>query len=228
MKIKKVLSNRDDISRFVIHLTRDTKNGMSAKDNLLSILEDKEIKAFNHHCLFSPALNQTDDKVQNKFNTVCFTETPLDKISHLFNIDGRKVDLKPYGLVFEKEEFINKGGNPCIYTNGKGNKSLESYLWFLFNNSKANEFKDEFYKLGSIVNTMKENHDFSWEREWRISENFEVDQINIFAIISDDKDIDLPVRYTGIPIINPEWNFEDIVFNLSWQLRNDTDWHPLV
>ena len=39
------------------------------------------------------------------FSAVCFTETPLNEIYSLLEISRRRVNLKPYGLVFLKEKL---------------------------------------------------------------------------------------------------------------------------
>ncbi|WP_425802377.1 hypothetical protein ACHOLT_15345 [Desulfitobacterium sp. Sab5] len=218
MDIKEVLSIRDDISKFLVHLTRDTDDGMSAKENLQSILEDGYVYAYNHHCLFSPALDKVDENFQKKFRTVCFTETPLDKICHLLEIDGRRIELKPYGLVFLKSKVIEKGGNPCFYTNGDHKGSIEEYLWKLFHVSKSGNFTDGFNQFGRLVNTFKEKHDFSWEREWRVFNKFAIKPENVFAIIAPDTELKVPKQYGSIPIINPYWDYEEIVYQLSIQL----------
>lgn len=226
MNIEQVLSKRGDISKYLIHLTRDTRDGNSAKENLLSILQNEIINARNHHCLFTPVLEKENLDIQKKFYTTCFTETPLDKISYLIDIEGRKKNLSSFGVVFLKERIIKHGGNPCFYTNGKFNKETEKYLWKLFYMSKNNNFEDNFYKLGALTNTFKDNHDFSWEREWRIYGDFEVDYTNIFAIISEDEDIELPESYSSTPIINPQWNIEEILYHLTWKYRIATGWVP--
>lgn len=45
---------REDISRFLVHLTRDYE--YDAEDHLLEILKGKTIEARNAHCLFSPLI----------------------------------------------------------------------------------------------------------------------------------------------------------------------------
>jgi hypothetical protein len=62
----KLYGEREDLSRFLVHLTRDY-DGVAAEDNLLSILSEKQIRARNAHCLvmhkirqlkFSPVLSE--------------------------------------------------------------------------------------------------------------------------------------------------------------------------
>jgi hypothetical protein len=222
MNIKDVLAKRDDISKFLVHLTRDTSDGWSAAKNLQTILKEGKLTAFNHHCLFSPALEELDESLQEIFETVCFTETPLDKICHMLGIDGRQVELKPYGLVFLKSTIIENGGNPCFYTNGDFNSSLEKYLWQLFRQSVKRNFHNGFNQVGGLINTFKEKHDFSWEREWRVFKQLEFEPIDIFAIIAPDTEFEVPKNYENIPVINPYWDYEEIVYQLSIQLWNKT------
>ncbi len=107
-----------------------------------------------------------------------------------------------------------------IHTNGDYNKPLEKYLWSLYRASEENGFEDAFYRIGALINTFKKRHNFSWEREWRIIGELEVEPANIFAIISENPEIELPDEYQGIPIINPLWSYEEIVYQLSLQLWN--------
>ena len=75
---------REDLSRFLIHLTRDLKYS-SARDNLIGILKDKKIEARNAHCLVMHKLEQKGFSIvlRRKFRTVCFTEAPLSQVSQL-------------------------------------------------------------------------------------------------------------------------------------------------
>ncbi len=74
----KIPNNRDDLSRYLVHLTRDY-DGELAQQNLVNILKEKIIEARNSHCLVMHKLEQLEFSklLKNKFRTVCFTETPL-------------------------------------------------------------------------------------------------------------------------------------------------------
>ena len=101
---------RDDLSRFLVHLTRNYGDS-TAKDNLISILRQKRIEARNAHCLFGPKISKIGFSrvLKKQFNTVCFTETPLNQLRHLTQeIPGRKIELCPYGLVFWKEHMLEE------------------------------------------------------------------------------------------------------------------------
>ena len=50
---------RDDLSKFLIHLTRDYSDSL-ANENLVNILKQNKIEAKNAYCLFIYKLNQMD------------------------------------------------------------------------------------------------------------------------------------------------------------------------
>src|SRR6266511_2769840 len=120
---------REDLSRVLVHLTRDYE-GIPAKKNLLSILRLRSIHARNPHCLFKHDIPRLafSPVLAKEFNTVCFTETPLTQIGRLVGtIPGRQIALKGYGLVFAKDTLIQRGASPAIYLNARGTQ-LRRYL----------------------------------------------------------------------------------------------------
>lgn len=133
---------RDDISKFLVHLTKDNKKDkINAIDNLINILDEKKIKAKNPHCLFNPIFDNLgfSKELKKQFNTVCFTEAPLDQIHKLTrNILKRQVNLQPYGLVFWKNKLLELGANPAIYINAKGTD---------MNNFLLNSFRKQFKNI---------------------------------------------------------------------------------
>ncbi len=235
--------NRSDFSRFLVHLTRNS-NGCSAKSNLINIIKDKTIEARNHHCLFSPKLKNMDvsDRLIKSFKTVCFTETPLDQLEKLTSDEfKRQKRLKPYGLVFWRHAMLKHGANPAIYLNGKGT-GLREYLLQEFDNhfdgvktvTKLKRHNDNYQDIlhyYSLVNVMNESHDFSWEREWRYSGDFQFKFHELVAIIAEDPEgfledcrNELGLRKSKvlnrIPIIAPHWSYEEVVEEMAikiWQ-----------
>lgn len=229
---------RPDISRFLVHLTRKSR-GNEAEDNLLSILKNKTIEARNHHCLFSPKLNKMKltPKLKNSFKTVCFTEAPLDQIDKLATEDfPRRIRLKSYGLVFWRDNMIESGANPAIYLNDDGT-SLRDYLLSEFDRQfkgitalRRLKEKEEYYReivhYYSLVNIMREKHDFSWEREWRHSGSFKFKYSDVVAIVAKDPEnflnrceSELPAanaKYIRrLPIISASWTYEDVVEEMA-------------
>lgn len=144
---------RDDLSKFLVHLTRDYE-GKTAADNLLSILRKKKIKARNPHCLFKHELDRLEftNMLKRQFNTVCLTETPLTQIRRLISkTPGRQIQLKGYGVVFYKAALLEKGASPAIYVNAKGT-SLRDYL--------LNRFRCDFDDINSLKEFKKEQEEF--------------------------------------------------------------------
>ena len=235
---------RDDISKYVVHLTR-RYDGESAFDNLLSILQGKVIYARNAHCLFKHYLSQRgfSDLLRRRFNTVCFSETPLTQIKRLIApVARRQITLRPYGLVFYKATLLERGGSPAVYINAKGTQ-LRDYLLQQFRQHfdgirTLKRFKrdqrvyhEQIIQYYSLINIISGNYDFTWEREWRFNGPFQFKYIDLVAIIAED-----PEKFTRecqaacsrrkfdyirrIPIISPDWRYEDIVETMSVQLWN--------
>jgi hypothetical protein len=103
-------------------LTRDY-DGSSAEINLINILRTKTIEARNAHCLVMHKLGKMGftSLLTKKFSTVCFTETPLTQIKKIATrIPGRRIQLKPFGLIFWKDPLFESGASPAIYINAKG------------------------------------------------------------------------------------------------------------
>ena len=90
---------REDISRFVVHLTRDDtetfgNGGATARENFESIIRHGCILAYRAHCLFNPKLSELPEQTQHKFKVACFTEVPLNQIHLLVrDIPGRQCNL---------------------------------------------------------------------------------------------------------------------------------------
>ena len=236
-------SDRDDISKFVVHLCRNCR-GSTARQNLISILSAHLIEARSAHCLFSrlfPEL-QFSPKLQSAFKTVCFTEAPLNQISPLCRrIPGRRIELQPYGLVFYREHIVDSGGSPSIYINSDGTdlrdylieqfrehfKGIKSLRKFKQNQRARHEQIIQYY---SFINKMGAGYDFSWEREWRFTGNFDFEYQDLVAIIAKSPltmktQISKQIKGSRsaslrkIPIISPDWGYERIVDELSRQLR---------
>lgn len=232
---------REDISKFLIHLTRNS-GGNSARDNLISILKEKEIEARNFHCLFSPKLKKLHftELLKSKFKTVCFTETPLTQIKNLTKlIANRRIHLKPYGLVFWKSNLIKYGATPAIYVNSHGSKVREFLLkqfdiafedarsWKALKTIDENHL--ELVQYFSSINVISDRHNFLWEREWRHYGSFKFSYREIVAIIAEDTEEFLKLcdeklsanvarTIRKIPIIHPDWSYEEVIESLSIQI----------
>lgn len=236
--------DRDDVSSFVVHLTRRYGTD-SALQSLVSILDDRTIEARNPHCLFSPLFSQLGFSalLKSKFKTVCFTETPLNQITPLCRkIPGRQIELEPYGLVFYRDYLLERGGGPAFYINSDGTE-IRDYLIEQFrehfNGIKSlKKFKrhqrrrhEQIIQYYSFINKMGHRYDFSWEREWRfvgdLSFKYE-DVVAIIARLPSRLKTEIKKRIKGprarsvrkLPIISPDWGYERIVDELSRQVWN--------
>jgi hypothetical protein len=233
----KLPNNRDDLSRFLVHLTRDY-DGESAEANLINIIKKKTIEARNAHCLVMHRIRNFTPVLKKKFKTVCFTEAPLTQLNRVVNeIKGRKIILQPFGLIFWKENLFELGASPAIYINAKGT-SISQFLLnefdSIFKNVKTfKKFKEQEKKhytnivqYYSLINVVNDKHDFMWEREWRHHGDFKFKYNDIVAIVAKDPDIfenwleknltDRQYKFIKrLPIINPEWTYEELVEELA-------------
>ena len=237
--------SRDDYSRFLVHLTRDY-DGSTACANLISILNDKAIHARNPHCLFQGKMKQYDfsDGLKRRFYSVCFSEVPLHQIRYISgNIAGRRIKLRPYGLVFWKDELLDKGANPAVYINAKGT-DLKRYLLRRFDDDFSNiktvgslkkdtDYYAEIIQYYCLINIISERHDFAWEREWRYQGDFEFSFTDIAAVVAQNPKDFLKVakktlshddmeKLRRTAIIDPRWSYEQVIEGLSvdlWRLR---------
>jgi hypothetical protein len=245
MGIPLPVQKRDDLSRFLIHLTRDLKDS-SAKDNLIGILKDKKIEARNAHCLVMHKLEQMrfTKLLRWQFNSVCFTEAPLSQVSQLTRlIPKRSIELRPYGVVFWKDHLMDCGANPAIYLNAQGN-SLSRYLIKQFEEifkdvqslKSLKAAEERHYKsiiqLYALLNVFNRERNFMWEREWRHMGDLSFKYSDLVAIIAKNPQSFLeecedrlsPIVYgkyiKRIPIIDPSWHLEEVVEALAIQMWN--------
>lgn len=231
----KIEREREDISRFLVHLNRDY-GGSSAKNNLINILQDRTIYARNAHCLVMHKIKRMgfSDLLKKKFNTVCFTETPLTQIKQLISdIEGRRIRLKPYGIIFWKDDLFERGSSPAVYINAKGT-SIDKFLLdefdIIFKNVKTlKKFKrveaehyENIVHYYSLINVVKDEHDFMWEREWRHHGDFKFRYRDIVAIIANNPETfekqcerSLNSRSYGyikrLPIITIDRTYEELI-----------------
>ncbi|HCJ4447964.1 TPA: hypothetical protein NR419_002751 [Listeria innocua] len=129
------LTDRTDISKFLTHLTKNTKNS-TAKENLISILNDKKINASSYCCMFNKGISQLTKEYQQYFSVTYFTETPLDRLKVIVKtLEHNNRRFEPYGLIFMKDTECLESGlgiNPVIYVKEK-NKILTKSFWDQFN-----------------------------------------------------------------------------------------------
>jgi hypothetical protein len=177
--IDDILLFREDISPFLVHLTRGSED-KSAKQNLESIIRTRQLSAGTAEISDARfGIKTAGMKVTEKqryFSAVCLTETPINEIHCLLEIRGRRVDLQPYGLVFLKGQLQNLGVAPVVYINnetGDGDVIIPAMASLIETQPKAAE---QLLPLISVfgkkitppgATRKQERVDFRWEREWR-------------------------------------------------------------
>lgn len=222
----KAISGRNDLSKFMIHLTRDDtkdfENGQSAFDNFCQIVDERKIRAFQPHCIHQ---DEIPDSMLEDFAVCCFTEVPLTEL-HLLTryIRGRRVQLSDYGFVFSREFLLSRGAQPAIYINSYGGKSeVRDAADEMFNIVKGQKFKQgKLRRLLPYINAMHEKYDFTWEREWRIRGNLDFRAQDVVCVVlPEDGEDELMRKFlkSGVPVISPSWPIEEIVSQFSKQAR---------
>jgi hypothetical protein len=178
--INDILLFRGDISPFLVHLTKRT-DGSTATQVLESIIHDRRVKPGTAPVSdirfggFTNSMLAAD--VIDFFSATCFTETPLDEIHCLLEVQYRNINLEPYGLVFLKEELANKWVSPVLYLNNEaGDKNQVVQDLFELSQSSpltARKLLPLFAVFGQKIHPPGANVapvgriDFRWEREWR-------------------------------------------------------------
>lgn len=219
--LEEFLESKTDYSSYLVHLTKDDFDYageflISAKDVLDTILSETTLKAFNHFCLFSPNLEESQDvSLEDEFKVICFTETPIDQIDvFLTEVSGRNFKPKPYGLVFKKEYIRQQGGNPVFYTT----KEIASPLWSLYwplCEEEQEQSSGEACKLLALVTVCEKGNDWHWEREWRIIGDLEFDLSDIYCGLCPAEDIDhFENLYEPVIFISPYWGINKILDKL--------------
>lgn len=209
----KAVEGRNDLSRFVIHLTRDdTKDtdtfvrGQSAADNFDGIVDDRKILALRPHCLHA---NRIPKEHREQFLVCCFTEVPLSEL-HLLTryIRGRRIKLSEYGLVFSREFLISQGAQPALYINSYGgDSSLREAADKLWDIAEGHDFRrGKLLRLLPYLNAMHERYDFTWEREWRVLGDLEFKPRDIVCVIlpeNNEEERKSKFLKRGVPVISP-------------------------
>jgi hypothetical protein len=205
-EIEDILHFRTDISPFLVHLTRDL-GALTAPAALYSIIDDGCLKCslnpisdvrFGIH--FSEVNDLTADGF---FSAICFTETPLNEIHSLLEIENRQIDLAPYGLVFLKENLANKGVSPVLYIN---NKNGDKDPVFVALGSLTSSHRDEALELLPLFAVYGKKikgvgagrhspgkNEFIWEREWRypfVKGDLEFSEEDVFIGLCPHEQID--------------------------------------
>lgn len=152
--------NRPDSSDFVVHFTKKN-NDKTALENLISILETKEIRANK-----MPWTNKS---------AVCFTECPWSSIL------AHATKYSPFGIGFSKRFLFSQNGAPVFYVRADQFRKQD---W----NKDLYTFVTPYWPSYAARNTNKykkfKQCDYSHEREWRVPHdvNFQYDKISFIVL----------------------------------------------
>jgi hypothetical protein len=219
------LRNRHDISRFMVHMTRDNRfdfgdKGKSARASFISIWNDLKIRARRAHCLHREKLKKQPIEFRRKFSTACFTETPLTEIRNLLGIPYRQTKLEPYGFVFTKECLIRKGAQHVQYVNRYAGDDQTRSFDRVFWTAVESDCNDPSWRLLPFISAMDEGYDFAWEREWRVREAVHFKRRDLVCVILPEGDkLTGTMNRSGVAVISPEWTHEETIEKMARQLR---------
>jgi hypothetical protein len=178
--IRDILHRRTDLSTFVVHLTRRL-GGVSALDAHASIARTGTLEA---RMALGWAKEQDDpgDLTKQSQRVVCFTETPLEHINLIVGpIQGRAIELEPYGVALTKLTARKLGANPVWYvdmTEGRDwviANTLDQLRDWAVRDALDNGRNFHDYPLARLFPfieqmgtwTGRNPKEFWWEREWR-------------------------------------------------------------
>jgi hypothetical protein len=194
VKIREVLSRRNDLSTFVVHLTRDIVETDSegqpvwipAEQSLRWIIEGRALRAVTPMG-WAKALDDTGDPAKQSQRVICFSEAPLE---HTYSLvaeiedRARDIELRPYGLALPKLVARRLGVNPVWYVDMTGGTG--SHDWDIVHAldrlrdglvaddiaGRSDFHSHDLAQLFPFVEAMgswpgRNPKEFWWEREWR-------------------------------------------------------------
>ena len=202
------LDDRNDLSRFVVHLTRDDRddydNGLTARKNFDGIAEERTILALHPHCLHK---EQIPKKHWPGLSVCYFTDVPLCEL-HLLtrHIPGRRYQYSEYGFVFSGDFLISKGAQPAIYVNSyDGNMAVKEAADRICELAAEEGFRQgKLSRLLPYLNAMHEGYDFASEREWRVAGHLKFAPKGVVCVIlPEDDEEELKEEYLqrGVPVV---------------------------
>ena len=225
----RAVEGRGDLSRFVIHLTRDDRadgdehvRGQSAQANFRGIIDGRQVMALRPHCLHGDRIPAAH---RERFSVCCFTEVPLSELHRLTRrIEGRGIQFSDYGIVFSREFLTEKGAQPAIYINSyDGNTWLREAADEIYDVAAASGFEDgACWRLLPYLNGMHEGYDFAWEREWRVAGNLEFQAEDVVCVVlpeTGEEELTRAFLKRGVPVVSPGWSADRIVAEFSRQAR---------
>lgn len=219
-----ITESRGDISRFMVHLTRDDTGewanggGDTARENFLAIYNERTILAPKAHCLHA---KKVPLPYRKKFHVACFSEMPLTEIQHVTqHIRGRQVQLEPYGFVFRRDFMLSAGAQQVTYVNSHADNPVREAYDMLFEMYAKRKFNGKAWKSLPFVSALHERCDFSWEREWRVLGELNFNYSDLVCVVLPDEKMGpfkVQLAQNGVTWISPNWGYERMLEELSDQ-----------
>lgn len=223
-------STRNDLSNFLIHLTKDgsyskyipsnrggyyyVKDVVVAEESLKSIILNLNIEARSSYGYFKLKLktpNKLKEIVEPSWiKSVCFSETPLIEIKSFYQKTiYKRNDYKKFGLAFWQDKIKDKGGNPIFYFDSKRSDFIQGLDHMLQGNIENFKPMMHLYEgFGPFIGSQNGYSDFRWEREWRKNGDLSFNHSDVaFGICPEDKISHFEdLSNKKIPFIDPDWD----------------------
>jgi len=231
--IRDILARRNDLGSFLVHLTKEASN-QDAKENLISIIRDNCIRAVNNFG-FAKSLADKGDINEWPQKTVCFTEAPLEHLHFLVEeIEGRRYQFGPYGIVITKKYARENSVNPVWYieNNSDLGKARQIFFNHILQKYREGENISSFFQITPYMETMgyvqnlNRNIEFWWEREWRKVGDMPLP--SKYIVICPENDIgefQALTKQTGgcLLCIDPAWSMEQIIASFAGFTSDEID-----
>lgn len=155
---------RPDLSKFLIHLTKNTKDddNFSAFNNLVHILKTGEIWG-----------SDTKGFIKGPNKATCFMDVPITSLKYILNSENANPHnprYEPFGILATKKTAYRKGCRPVIY----------------LSNNELKVFKIPREELWRIVRLEVAGDNWiNWmhEREWRCKNSFKLPEKAITVFV---------------------------------------------
>lgn len=170
------------MSPYLVHFTKDSADGTHpAKAVLEEIIRERQLRPGQTEVSAVKYGGYTADMDigdrRRFFGAICFTETPLNQLQAMIQIQGTGIRLSKYGLVFSKVALARKNVQPVYYLNNElADKDMVAETLFDLVRT-APGIADDILPLfevfgqkirGPHMSSRPSGHvDFRWEREWR-------------------------------------------------------------
>ncbi len=224
--IDDILKFREDLSPFLVHLTRAT-DATTAKEKLEAILECGQLRAGRtygdvHYGMSTDDWAQLDDDTKMEFfGAISLTETPLNEIHCLLEIQGRQVNLEPYGLVMLRERLKMRGVSPVLYLNNEQTDKDVVVQALCELRARSPEAAKQILPLMAFFgNKLKPpnrrtrsigRNDWHWEREWRLPASYgplQFEAEDVFVGLCPHSDIEYFEGLAGFQFVDPRRNMK--------------------